>query len=696
LLKASRSRRRVTVAGSAVVPDPNIEAVMPFHAVSRRLLPTLTLLALLAPASPAVQEATAVDALGDPLPAGAIARLGTRRLRCDAEATGVVFSDDGKRVRAVDIQGVISEWDAKDGRLLQRFDAGRPPVWSLSQSADGSRIALLRDASGASVLDGASGQQLLDLERYGTGSRISLDGRWIAVWGQPFSKVSLLDGQGQPVHDLNENVREFYSVAFSRDGNRIAMVGRRVDEETREKTAVLSVCDTATGEAVFRQEFKDCLLMNVTFAADGARVVCGDNLGRVRAWDAATGKLVRGTEGVERTVRGLSFSPDGRLLAETSVAMATPETGVGRNAFTLRDGETFEVVRQIAGHHANISMVAFTPDSQRMASACRDHLIRLWDATTGARLLQPAGHDTGIAAMAASADGALLLTAGDDGRLGLWNGHTWSLQEMVDASISPQLAVACTADGKLAATSALDGGTLLWSPADAAVRGGWPGAPAQAAYALAFASDGRTLASAEADGKVRLRDVGAALEAPIEAGSEPALALAAPELELDTGGAVAFTLAFSPDSKVIAVASSRLRLYDVASGKMLHDIKGTSPIGGLAFSPDGSLIASADADRSVRVYATADGALRGTLKGHMGRVRAVAFSRDGRLLASASDTEPDVRLWDVEHMAPAGQLAGHVGGVNALLSLQPDLLASASPDGVVLVWRLPAPAAPGG
>jgi len=47
-------------------------------------------------------------------------------------------------------------------------------------------------------------------------------------------------------------------------------------------------------------------------------------------------------------------------------------------------------------------------------------------------------------------------------------------------------------------------------------------------------------------------------------------------------------------------------------------------------------------------------------------------------------------------MAPAGQLAGHVGGVNALLSLPNDQLASASPDGVVLVWRLPAPAAPGG
>jgi WD40 repeat protein len=661
----------------------------------------LALLVLpLAEAPLAAQAAApARDALGDALPQGALARLGTRRLRCDQEGMDVAWTADGARLWTIDIRGGASEWDAATGRLLQQFDTGRPPVRGFSLPRDASRIAVSREGSGASVVDAATGSQQLDLERYGSRAVFSPDGRWLAVWGPPISKVNLLDAQGALVHDLNEDVRDFFTAAFSPDGSLVVLLGLRKDADARTRTCVLSVRDTATGDVVHRTELKDSTLMSAAFTPDGARIVCGDDRGGLHVWDARSGVPAGEAQGFERPVRGLAWSPDGRLLAETAAATAHPEAGVGLEAFTLRDGDSLAVVREVAGHNADVSALAFSPDGKRLASSCRDRLLRLWNPATGARLLAPAGHDTGVEALAADASGALLVTGGDDGQLGFWNGKTWELQKLVTASLSPVTAVTISADGRLVASSSIDGGVQLWLANGAEARGGWAGDPMQAAHVLALGPDGRTLASAESDGKVRLRNVGAALDARIDPETDAAAALAAPLRELDSGGAVAFSLAWSPDGKLIASGSSRLRLFEAATGAMVQDIKGTSPIQAIAFSPDGVLVATGNADRTVRVYETSGGKLRGTLAGHTGRVAGLAFSSDGRTLASCSDTESDIRLWDVARLAPAGLLSGHVDGVRALLGLAPDRLVSASADGVALVWQLPAPGAeapPGG
>jgi WD40 repeat protein len=262
----------------------------------------------------------------------------------------------------------------------------------------------------------------------------------------------------------------------------------------------------------------------------------------------------------------------------------------------------------------------------------------------------------------------------------------------------PLIAVACTPDGRLAVASSSDGTVALRRGGTGEDRGGWAVDPAHALTALAFLPDGRTLVSAEQDGKVRLRDLGAALaDGPLDPAASSALSHAV--RELDAGGAAAFSLAVSPDGKHIASGTSRLRLFDAATGALERDIKGTSPIASIAFSPDGSLVATGNADRTVRVYDAATGAERATLTGHPGRVHAVAFSDDGQTLASAGEGETVVRLWDVARLAPAGQLVGHADVVNALVSPGRGLIVSSSDDDVMLVWRLPArsgAARPGG
>ena len=113
-----------------------------------------------------------------------------------------------------------------------------------------------------------------------------------------------------------------------------------------------------------------------------------------------------------------------------------------------------------------------------------------------------------------------------------------------------------------------------------------------------------------------------------------------------------YNLAFSPDGRLLAVATSiGLYLYDIPALSEVRFIATDAAVLDIAFSPDGRLLASGSSDKTVRLWDAASGQLVRTLEGHTDSVYSVAFSPDGRLLAFGSD-DTTVRLWD----AASGQL----------------------------------------
>lgn len=149
------------------------------------------------------------------------------------------------------------------------------------------------------------------------------------------------------------------------------------------------------------------------------------------------------------------------------------------------------------------------------------------------------------------------------------------------------------------------------------------------------------------------------------------------------------SMAFTPDGSVLASGSDdkTVRLWSPATGTLTRTLQGhLGPIYSVAFSPDGRLLASGSGDKTVCIWDPVTGTLIQFLEGHSNWVFSVAFSPDSRLLASSSG-DKTVRLWNLATGTLSQTCEGHSGWIHSV-AFSPDcrLLASGSGDKTVRLW----------
>ncbi|HSL46133.1 MAG TPA: helix-turn-helix domain-containing protein [Anaerolineales bacterium] len=585
-----------------------------------------------------------------------------------------VFSQDGTKIATASLDGMAKIWDAATGKELLRVKSpAKDPkpstgyfegwgwFWYATFSPDGKYLATADGDGIARIWDAVTGEELLALEGHSTDVyhiEFSPDGsRLVTV--SPDGLAILWDAlTGERLLTISEDSALYWAV-FSPDGSQIAIAN--YDD------GWVSIWDAGTGERLLTLPHPDTQVDSVAYSPDGSRLVTTSNDQTVRIWDSNSGKELLSLYGYTINVTNAAYSPDGTRIA----------TVVRNSQVKIWDAETGQEFFTIAAHSLDVLTVAFSPDGNRIVTASRDGTAKVWNISSSREFLTLVNGPmiSSEAALAYNPDGIHLATAYSDPIAKVWDLTTGEqLLSLVGHTENVNF-IAYNFDGTRVATASEDGTAKLWDAKTGKELLTLSGHK-YPVVSVAFSPDGSRIATASQDLTAKVWDA--------------------------QTGRIIFTfdhpdwvtsVVFNPDGEIIATTggvpqTATTTLWDAITGKELFSLLGhTDLIEQIAFSPDGTRLATASRDGSAKVWDAVSGKELFTFWGHDGTVFSVAFSPDGKTIATAS-ADKTAKLWDALTGKELLTLNARDGLTSVAFSPDGSQLAVSSRDGTARIYLL--------
>jgi WD40 repeat protein len=642
-----------------------------------------------------------LDLDGDPLPDGAVARLGTTRFNHGSAIRSVAFTPDGKTLLSLGNDLILRRWDSRTGREHDAPGGLDIRACSYTLSPDGKCLTTF-DGEFVRRSDFATG---VELSRWVAPSRnasydlrsmvVSPDGATVAAPSLSAKSVSTLwnlakTGDGRR---LEADEPRISCVAFSPGGDLIATVGpavfnrgvalkdgRGVPIVKQHEGGSVRIWNVREGT-----EWQHYLVDGgqptcVSFSPDGKTLAVGFSDSTLRIYDPAVRKELSCLDTQGQIQISLAFSPDGRTLASGSKSASN--TGFDLVPVHLWDVTTFKEMRQILAHEQHVSSLAFAPDGKTLASAGADATVRLWEVATGRRINPSHANRSHISCVLASPIDRGLITAGHDGTIRRWDAGTGRERNGLGTLPLGVENMAISPDGRLFLVVGTDGVVQLRDVISGnELRRLVDRSPSGCLAGLAFSVNGKTACAAR-----RIWDV--------DSGRE--LATLRDSQGRDFQPWATHSVAFTPDGKdVIATDQHRVSVFDAATGREVRRVAEKELFNAIALSPDGRFLALLlGRGHVIRLLHLGSGrqVAKPLALGDTGW--ALAFSRDGRLLAAGSgdlgwNADGSIRVWELASGREICRFQGHRAEVTSIAFL-PDSrrIASAGADAIAMVWDI--------